>query len=303
MLAEKRLIVMLGLSRGGTNHLAQRLHACEGVVGFTEGMSRLIHPIRSDARQIMRREAIEAAVLKPFKSPFESPVWSFNKVNYALQVYPEAWVEFLRTDANTSALLLLRHPLMIHQSRVRYVRDKKPQRTRWLNPEQLAREWLELLAAAWRLPNAILVFHEHALIDNHDETLRNALDLVPRHQCSPTHCQVCRAILIEKKRTTADENPWLYCPSCERFIEGEGDYNFLRTESNVERCRSEERNVDAELKSVAAVLSDVLGRQAVDFFREGGHWEPNAAAEFRPILNADADRWNRVPLNEILYPY
>lgn len=303
MLAEKRLIVMLGLSRGGTNHLAQRLHACEGVAGFTEGMSRLFHPTRCDARQIMRREALEAAVLKPFKSPFESPVWSFNKVNYALQVYPEAWVEFLRTDANTTALILLRHPLMIHQSRVRYVQDKKPQRTRWLNPEQLAREWLELLAAAWRLPDALFVFHEHTLIDNHDETLRKSLDLVPRHRMAPTHCHVCRAILIEQKRTPVEEHPWLYCPSCNRFIEGEGDYNFLRTESSVEKCRTQERTAGAEFKSVAAVLSDILGRQVVEFFQDGRHWESNAAAQFRPILNNDADRWNRVPLNEILYPY
>ncbi len=303
MLAERRLIIMLGLSRGGTNHLAQRLHACCGVAGFTEGMSRLIHPTRDERRQIVRREAVESAVLKPAKPAFDCPVWSFNKVNYALQVYPEAWIDFLNKDGDSRTLILLRHPLMIHQSRVRYVREKKPQRVRWLDPAQLAREWLELLAAAWRISNAAVVFHEHALVDNHDAFLRQTLDLVPEAAHTPTHCPACRDELARRPRHPSDPQEWLFCPRCDRFVEGEGDYNFLRSESDAERYRESEREALSQFGECAGTLGAAIGREAVQFFADGRHWLPDAPTEFQSLLNASADRWRSVPMNEILYPY
>ncbi len=302
MLGDRKLIIVLGLSRGGTNHLAQRIHACEGVAGFSEGMSRMIVPSRNDARQIVRREALGAAVLKPGKPAFDTACWSFNKVNYTLVSYPEAWVEFLRRDSASTAIVLLRHPLMVHHSRVQYVQSRKRQRVRWLAVDQLAREYRELLAIAWRLEGARFVFHEQAIAGNYEAFLRHDLRLIPRDGI-PSQCPACAGPLDQRARPDDGGRTWLYCEGCSRFIEGEGDYNFIRRESDTSRYREHENAYRDKYRVELNCLKEALGAAVIDFFAQGRHWETDAPATMQPLLSADADRWAGVPLNEILYPY
>lgn len=302
MLGQRKLIVILGLSRGGTNHLAQRVHSCAGVAGFSEGMSRMIVPSRHDARQIIRREALESAVLKPQKPAFDTGTWSFNKVNYTLVSYPEGWAQFLNRDSQSRTLLLLRHPLMIHRSRVQYVQSKKPQRRRWLDAGQLAREFCELLALAWRIPAADIVFHEQSLDDNYHALLSSRLALEPT-EARPEACPACRGPIEGRARASDRGRHWLFCAACDQFIEGEGDYNFLRREEDVERCRFDERQSLQQYADVQGALCEAMGRPIVEFFANGEHWSSQAAGAFRALIDADADRWRHVPLNEILYPY
>ncbi len=303
MLADRRLIAVLGLSKGGTNHLAQCLHACDGVIGLTEGVSRMLHPSRRDLDQILTSHAIEAGVLKPKKPLADARALCVNKVNYTLVTYPEVWVRFLSEDRHAATLILLRNPFMIHRSRVQFVRDRKPQRTRWLDPAQLARELLELLAAAWRLPESFIVIHEHGLEDRHAHVLLE-MGLAPVEQSAagrPESCHRCGMALTRKPRLTGDSHEWLFCPRCEQFIEGEGHYNFLRDDSDVDAYRQSE--TDALDDRLARELRARLGCGVVEFFAGGAHWTDHAGQTFRRLIEQEADRWEQVPLNEILYPY
>ncbi|MBN2561964.1 MAG: hypothetical protein JXQ75_13650 [Phycisphaerae bacterium] len=300
MLGERQMVVILGLSKGGTNHLAQVVHACDGVVGFTEGISRLVHPTRRPERQIVTSEAFQAGVLKPVKPLERASIVSLNKVNYTLVVYPEAWGRFLAADGNSKTVVLLRNPLMIHRSRLAYVRRTKPQRVRWLEPQQLAREMVELFALTWRLPRATIAFHERGLIDRH-KSLLDELGLSGSRDVAPNACPSCGGRLDRRRRSDDDPNEWLFCQTCRRFIGGEGDYNYIRREDDIEGYRRQE--VQARNDDVMAVLRQRLGDGLVDLFCDGAHWTNEGRQAVRDALNRDADRWRAVPLNEMLYPY
>ncbi|MFQ5429784.1 MAG: hypothetical protein ACE5E1_05685 [Phycisphaerae bacterium] len=301
MLSDKRLIAILGLSRGGTNHLAQCIHACEAVVGLTEGISRLIQPTRKPGRQILTPAAVQRGVFKPTKRFEAARIVCLNKVNYTLVAYPGAWVRFLAADNRTRTIVLLRNPLMIHQSRLRFVRTRKPQRTRWTDPHQLGRELLELLAMAWRLPEATIVFHEAALADGYAGFLQDRLDLKREEKSAPESCPDCDARLRVRRRESDDPNDWLFCPSCQRFIEGEGEYNFLRREEDLEHYRRQE--AEARDPTVLSALRESVGTTVVDFFLDGRHWTSAGPTALRQALDAQPDRWRPIRLDEILYPY
>ncbi len=301
MLGNRRLISILGLSKGGTNHLAQCVHACQDVVGLTESASRLMHPTRDDHRQILTPEAVQAGVLKPTKPFGQVGIVSVNKINYTLVAYPEAWAQFLANDDNSSTVVLLRNPMMVHRSRTRYVNTTKPQRTAWLNAHKLAREILELLAMTWRLPNAVIAFHEHGLTDHYRDLLVNRLGLDPSAAVQPDRCQTCGTALDQRRRSRDDPSAWLFCPTCERFIEGEGSYNYLRKEDDLNAYRAQE--ADARSDDLIKILRDAVGDTPTDLFLDGAHWSNDGPDALRTALDGDADRWRSVPLNEILYPY
>lgn len=301
MLGDRHFIAVLGLSRGGTNHLAQRIHACEGVVGLTEGVSRLIQPTRDANRQILTAAAVEQGILKPTKSLESARCVCTNKVNYTLITYPESWIKFLTTDPTAHTVILLRNPLMVHRSRLRFVHARKPQRRRWLDPQQLARELLELLAMTWHLRESTIVFHEQSLVDGYLNLLRNHLDLVPSTRTVPDVCPDCGCALQIRPRFEVDGADWLHCGECDRFIEGEGHYNYVRCEDDIKEYQEQERGaLDA---SVIQVLREMVGSEIIDLFIDGIHWTDDGRRAIRQALNDDADRWRAVPLNEILYPY
>ncbi len=301
MLGDRPLLAMMGLSKGGTNHLAQCAHACEGVVGLTEGLSHLIRPTRRSDGQLLSQGAVQGGVLKPAKTISAESTLAINKLNYTVVSWPESWVRFLSDDSNSSTVSLLRNPFMVHQSRVRFVRREKPQRTAWLDPRHLVRELMELLAMTWRLPDASIAFHERGLTDHHASLLEGNLGLVTTNRRVPANCDTCGTVLERHRRVPDDDNDWPFCPSCRRFVEGEGGYNFLRVESDLEAYRREERAAldDAVLVAMRAAI----GRRPVEFFVDGGHWAQDGERSLRDILGRDPDRWCKVRLDEILYPY
>jgi hypothetical protein len=239
--------------------------------------------------------------LQPAKPFDQAAAVSVNKINYTLVVYPEAWVRFLASDDNNSTVVLLRNPLMVHRSRTRYVRTIKPQRTAWLSAPKLAREMIELLAITWQLPNAMIAFHEHGLTDQYQHLLVDRLGLTPADTIRPERCQTCGSALDQRRRSSDDPNAWLFCPTCERFIEGEGSYNYLRKENDLDTYKAQE--TDARNDDVVKILRDAIGDVPIDLFLDGAHWSSEGSIAMRAALNDDADRWKSVPLNEILYPY
>ena len=301
MLDDRPLVAILGLSKGGTNHLAQLVHACEGVVGLDERVSRLIQPTRKMKHQILTADAVASGILRPLKPLEQAKVIAVNKVNYSLVSYPEAWAKFLSDDVQSRTIVLLRNPLMVHQSRLAYVRGTKPQRTRWLDPRQLARELAELLALAWHLPQAEVVFHERGLVDRYRQLLTGPLGLTTSGEIVIEDCPTCGGGLERRQRHADPASIWLYCTGCAKFAEGAGNYNYIRRPDDPQRYRRQEASLRND--DTIGILTESLGRGPIDLFLEGQHWSDDGSQALRDCLNRDADRWRAVPLNDTLYPY
>jgi hypothetical protein len=173
---------------------------------------------------------------------------------------------------------------------------------------QLGREWLEFGHIALRLlstDRATLVIHERTAGDR-PRVIRQMESLCGQaftddHADIPTACFACGGGDLEKrKRYDWDPNSWLYCPRCKTFLAGFGDYNFIRDPHSEP---VEEWKPRQDLEPLIAQMRPWLGERMLQFFLDDGHLRDGAEEAMLSILRTDADRYLKVPLDDILYPY
>lgn len=301
-------LVVLGLSRGGTNLLAHRLHDHEGVLGLDEWASRLLDPRafgRPGEAVWCQRRAHE---LQPPKGGDRAPeVLCLNKVNYALPCPPGVWLEWLLAREDARAIVLVRHPRAILRSRRRWTATRTPQRTGWLLADRLAREWSELCRFAGELlPTGRAVVRFHELLARRPERVGRTLgELFPgmggagsASAAEPDACPACGGELRRVRRFDWDPNEWLRCAACGRYVEGPGQFNRLRTAEPPPPPGWSDADAD-----VSWMPPEMLG--LCDAVADGAfEADPDAAdAAFGELLRRDADRWCSIPMDDLLYPY
>lgn len=300
-------ILVWGLSRGGTNLCAQRLHALRGVASLSETASRLIQPGELDSSHGLDARMAEADQLPPAK-PLDGLAYvTLNKINYALRCYPRDWLYRAAGDPACRSILLVRNPFEVHRSRINYVNRHKPQRVRWTQVEQLARDWREFARVAVDLLESgrgRIILHERSAEDRAGFVQRvSALageKLIDESADVPSVCARCGGALTRKRRYDYDPNDWLHCPVCDLFAEGFGNYNYIRQAAREDfgawkgRCRVDE---------LAREFRPWMGERLLDFFLADEHLKPGAEATLADILRADRPRYADVPLDDILYPY
>ncbi len=302
-------ILIYGLSRGGTNLCAERLHGMRGVIALNETVSRLTLPGETEPHRGLAREAVAEGSLPPAKNPDGGVDYlCLNKINYSLRCHPQNWVDRIAAGDNTRVIFLVRNPFEIHRSRCDWVKRFKPQRLRWTEVEQLSRDWLEMCRAAVDLlptGRACVMIHERTaedrgLVVRQVRELCNDETLVDEQADIPRVCPNCGGPLDQRKRYEWDPNDWLYCAKCRTFLAGFGDYNFVRQASHEKFDRWKERsNVDDLIPSFRPWLGDA----ALEFFLSNNHLCEGAEKRFEQLIRSEYERHRQTPLDDILYPY
>ena len=232
---------------------------------------------------------------------------SLNKINYALRCYPQDWLYRAGSNPRCRSILLLRNPFEVHRSRINWVKRHKPQRVRWLAVEQLARDWRELARIAVELiekNRGRLFLHERTAGDR-AEFVRQISGLVGKPMADemadiPTSCARCGELLARKKRYEWDINDWLWCPGCNLFAEGFGNYNYIR-EAAKEDLENWKSRCDTD--SLIAEFRPWLGEKLLEFFLADEHLKVGGELVLSNLLLSARSHYADVPLDDILYPY
>jgi hypothetical protein len=278
-----------------------------GVLSLNETASRLTLPGELTADHALSERFVAESSLPPPKAIGAGIDYlCLNKINYALRCYPQHWLEHAVHYADTRAIVLFRNPFEIHRSRCNWVKRYKPQRVRWQQTEQLARDWLELCRMSVELlatGRARVFIHERWAGDREGFTGKVSQlcghDLIDDHADVPGQCLRCGGALVRRQRYAWDPNDWLFCGACDLFLAGFGDYNFIREPSN-ENFDGWREKVDGAL---AAQFSPWLGEAMLEFFMSNGHLEARGEERLEALVLAERERHLATRLDDILYPY
>lgn len=304
---QRGYLLIWGLSRGGTNLCAERLHALRGVASLSETASRFIQPGELDVAHGLEAKMVAGDQLPPAKPPAGLRYVSLNKINYALRCYPQDWLYRAASDPRCWSILLVRNPFEIHRSRINYVRRHKAQRVRWLAVEQLARDWREFARVAIELiekGRGRIFLHERTAEDRAgfvgqvSELAGEAF--VDELADVPTVCARCGGPLARKKRYDWDVNDWLWCPKCDLFAEGFGNYNYIREAAKEDFANWKSR---CGVEELIGEFRPWLGEKLLEFCLADGHLKAGGERVLADLLLADRSRYADVPLDDILYPY